>query len=236
MHRKFDISRVESDDVVIIIGKKATGKSHLAKELLRQNLTVPLVLVISPTETKDGNYGNIVPPECIQYKYDSDTIGNFYKKQLSAVRRDVDEKMFLGLSTVDPRAIIVMDDCMYDNNWTEDRNLHALFLNGKHHRTTCVVTMQYPTRMPPSMRTNVAFVFIFRDDVISNRKRIYENYGDTFESFEMFCRVMDSCKEGGYECIVIDNKNNNSKQVEDEVFWYEADADAGGGGGGDVRR
>ena len=65
-------------------------------------------------------------------------------------------------------------------------------------------------------------IFILRENIVSNRKRIYDNYAGMFPSFEVFCQVMDQCTEN-YECLVINN-NAKSNKLSDQVFWYKAEA------------
>jgi hypothetical protein len=84
-----------------------------------------------------------------------------------------------------------------------------------------VITMQDPLGIPPTLRTNIDYVFILRENYIANRKRIYENYAGMFPTFESFCQVMDQCTEN-YECLVINN-NSKSNKLHDQVFWYKAD-------------
>ena len=80
--------------------------------------------------------------------------------------------------------------------------------------------MQYPLGITPNLRTNIDFVFILRENNITNRKRIYDNYAGMFPTFEMFCQFMDQCTEN-YECLVIANGIQSNK-LEDQVFWYKA--------------
>jgi len=82
--------------------------------------------------------------------------------------------------------------------------------------------MQFPLGIPPLLRSNVDFVFILRDNLVSNRKRIYEHWAGMFKDFKTFCSVMDQCTEN-YECLVIDNTSKSNK-IEDIVFWYKADS------------
>ena len=63
--------------------------------------------------------------------------------------------------------------------------------------------------------------FILRENIWSNRKRLYDHYAGMFPTFEMFCETMDQCTEN-YECLVIDNTSKSNK-IEDQVFWYKAD-------------
>jgi hypothetical protein len=72
----------------------------------------------------------------------------------------------------------------------------------------------------PKSRTNIDYVFILRENIVANRKRIYDNYAGMFPTFEVFCQVMDQCTEN-YECLVINNTTKSNK-LEDNVFWYKA--------------
>ena len=126
-----------------------------------------------------------------------------------------------GFSNIDPRAFLILDDCMFDNSWTKDKNIRSLFMNGRHFKMLFIITMQYSMGIPPSLRTNVDYVFILRENIVANRKRLYEQYAGMFPTFEIFCQVMDQCTEN-YECLVINN-NAKSNKLEDQVFWYKAD-------------
>ena len=131
------------------------------------------------------------------------------------------EKASYGRSKIDPRAFVIMDDCLYDNSWSRDKMMRLLFMNGRHWKIMLVITMQYPLGVPPNLRTNIDYVFILREPYITNRKRIYENYAGMFPTFESFCQVMDQCTEN-YECLVINN-NAKSNRLEDQIFWYKAE-------------
>jgi hypothetical protein len=93
-------------------------------------------------------------------------------------------------------------------------------MNGRHYKILFLLTMQYALGIPPNLRTNIDYVFILRENYVSNRKRLYEHYAGMFPSFDIFCQVMDQCTEN-YECLVIDN-NAKSNQLTDQVFWYKA--------------
>ena len=95
-------------------------------------------------------------------------------------------------------------------------------MNGRHYKIMFIITMQYALGVPPNLRTNIDYVFILRENYVSNRKRLYEHYAGMFPTFEMFCQVMDQCTEN-YECLVINN-NAKSNKLSDQVFWYKADA------------
>jgi hypothetical protein len=59
-----------------------------------------------------------------------------------------------------------------------------------------------------------------RETIISNRRKLYDQYAGMFPDFDSFCQVMNQCTEN-FECLVIDN-NAKSNKLEDQVFWYKA--------------
>ena len=125
-----------------------------------------------------------------------------------------------GRSSIDPRAFVILDDCLYDNSWAREKLMRLLFMNGRHWKIMLVITMQYPLGVPPNLRTNIDYTFILREPYINNRKRIYENYAGMFPTFESFCQVMDQCTEN-YECLVVAN-NAKSNKLDEQIFWYKA--------------
>ena len=127
-----------------------------------------------------------------------------------------------GSSNIDPNAFLILDDCLYDSSWTKDCNVRSIFMNGRHYKMMFIITMQYALGIPPNLRTNIDYVFILRENYVSNRKRLYEHYAGMFPSFEIFCQVMDQCTEN-FECLVVHN-NAKSNRLEDQVFWYKAEA------------
>jgi hypothetical protein len=219
--RKFNIQDIKDDKVVVLIGRRETGKSYLTKDILYRHRDIPMGTAISGTEAANGFYSKILPPLFIQNEYKPAIIANIMKRQ-RALRDAINEEISTkGTSKIDPRFFLILDDCLYDNCWTKDVNIRSVFMNGRHWKILAVFTMQYPLGIPPQLRTNVDFTFILREPYVKNRRIIYENYAGMFPSFEVFCQVMDQCTEN-FECLVINN-NAKSNRIEDMVFWYKAD-------------
>jgi hypothetical protein len=213
--RKFDINDIKDDKVVVLIGKRETGKSFLCKDILHSHSNIPVGQVISGTEAANEFYSKMVPKLFIHEEYQPAIIQNILKRQ----RMMLDK--WKANNSVDPRAFLVLDDCLYDNSWTKDKNVRSLFMNGRHYKILFMITMQYALGIPPNLRTNIDYIFILRENYVSNRKRLYEHYAGMFPNFEMFCQVMDQCTEN-YECLVVHN-NAKSNKLQDQVFWYKAE-------------
>ena len=208
--------------VVVLIGRRDTGKSFLLRYLLYYHQDIPIGTVVSGTEEGNGFYGKLVPKLFIHNEYNTAIIENILKRQRGVLKQIKREMEQFKRSTIDPRTFVILDDCLYDNTWARDKMMRLLFMNGRHWKVMLLITMQYPLGIPPALRTNIDYVFILREPYIANRKRIYENYAGMFPTFESFCQVMDQCTEN-YECLVINN-NAKSNKIQDQVFWYKADA------------
>ena len=226
--KKFDMKSISfkpnenKGPVVVLIGKRDTGKSFLVRDLLFYHQDIPIGTVISGTEEGNGFYEKVVPKLFVHNEYNTAIIENILKRQRTVLKQIKKEMETYKRSTIDPRAFVILDDCLYDNTWARDKLMRLLFMNGRHWKVMLIITMQYPLGIPPTLRTNIDYVFILRENYIANRKRIYENYAGMFPTFESFCQVMDQCTEN-YECLVINN-NSKSNKLQDQVFWYKADS------------
>jgi hypothetical protein len=226
--KKFDMKNISfkpneaKGPVIVLIGRRDTGKSFLVRDLLFYHQEIPIGTVISGTEEGNGFYGKMVPKLFIHNEYNTAIIENILKRQKTVLKQIEKEMTTYKRTTIDPRAFVILDDCLYDNTWAKDKMMRLLFMNGRHWKIMLIITMQYPLGVPPTLRTNIDYVFILREPYIANRKRIYENYAGMFPTFESFCQVMDQCTEN-YECLVINNNAKSNKLI-DQVFWYKADS------------
>jgi hypothetical protein len=224
--RRFNVSVIKDrtaidsrkSPMIVIIGKKDTGKSFLVRDLLFHTQDCyPIGTVISGTEVANEFFQHMVPSKLIHDKYSPDIVKNVIKRQLSLKQA---RNKAGGGSSIDPRAFLILDDCLYDGSWIKEESTRYVFMNGRHVDLSTMITMQYPLGITPNLRTNVDFIFILRETILGNRRRIYENYAGMFPTFDMFCQFMDQCTEN-HECLVICN-GVQSNRLEDQVFWYKA--------------
>lgn len=206
--------------VIVLLGRRDTGKTVLTKDILSHNPDLPVVTVISGTEAGNGFYSRIVPRIFIHNEYKIAIVDAVLSRQKGVIKQIREEEAKYGKCTIDGRTILIMDDCLYDPRWTRDVCMRTLFMNGRHWKVMLIITMQYPMGIPPVLRTNIDYTFILRDNNISNRRKIYDNYAGCVPTFESFCQIMDQCTEE-FGCVVIDN-NVKSNKLADQVFWYKA--------------
>lgn len=215
--KKFNMKMIKDDEIVVIMGKRNTGKSFLTKDLLYYKRHIPVGTVISPTENANRFYSDMVPPIFIHDEYSPGVISSFMKKQKRLKKRKKN-----GEKDIDNRAFLIFDDCLFDSDWKKDKHIREIFMNGRHWDIQFILIMQWMLGIAPKLRCNVDWVFILRENIGANRKRLYEYYAGMFPTFEMFCSTMDQCTNN-YECLVIHNSSRSNK-LEDQVFWYKASA------------
>src|SRR5210317_1482030 len=207
--------------VIVLIGRRDTGKSYLVRDLLYHHQDIPIGTVISGTEAGNGFYSAHVPKLFIHEEYSSALIENILRRQKTVLKQIKREMESYKRCTIDPRTFVILDDCLYDNTWSRDKLMRLLFMNGRHWKVMLIITMQYPLGIPPTLRTNIDYVFILREPYLTNRKRIWENYASMFPTLESFSSVMDQTTEN-YECLVINN-NAKSNKLNEQIFWYKAE-------------
>jgi hypothetical protein len=194
---KFDLSSVAENKLVVIVGKRATGKTFLTQDLMFHHRDIPAGTVVSSTIAPYNSVGAFVPPRFIHADYSPEIIQDLVDLQSR-------------------RSFLILDDCMFDLAWVHDTNMKSLFANPP---SAFVFTMAYPLGLPTTMCAQVDYVFIFGDNLIGNRKRLFKIWAsDVFPSFDVFCQVMDKYVINAHDhaCLVFDRKSARA-------FWYRAE-------------
>jgi hypothetical protein len=227
---KFDMSSIKfnridnngaTGPVIIMIGRRGTGKSYLIQDLLFFHQDIPSGIVISATEASNGFFGDFIPKIFIHHEYNAQTVVNIIRRQTELLKILKKKKREYGnIDDADPRTFLIMDDCLFDNKWTKDVAMRYIFLNGRHLRVIFILTSQYPLGIPPQLRTNVDYIFILKDPILRNRKILHENYAGMVP-FEVFNKMMDNCTKN-FGCLVISNMAS-SNEITDQIFWYKAE-------------
>lgn len=219
--KKFNPKNIGSESVIVLIGKRACGKSTTLKDILSYHNDIPVGVVISPTEKANGYFEKFIPRLLIFDEPDENTIHKFLERQMKISTERKRELKKFGNSQIDARAFLILDDCLYDKRWINNINIRSLFMNGRHYKTFLCITIQHGMGIPPNLRNNIDYVFIFRNNIRREREKIYQHYAGMFPTFEAFEQVMLQTTEN-YECMVIDNRTQSNK-IEDQVFWYKAE-------------
>ena len=73
--------------VIVLIGRRDTGKSFLVRDILYYQQEIPIGTVISGTEEGNGFYGKMVPKLFIHNEYNVVIIENILKRQKGVLKQ-----------------------------------------------------------------------------------------------------------------------------------------------------
>jgi hypothetical protein len=221
--KKFKIKSILPDSTILILGRRRSGKSFLARDIFFHHKNIPSGVIFSGTEEASPFFGDFIPDCFIHSEYDPELVDTIMNRQ----KRKIREAKAKGLSETGKHPsnnlFIVLDDMLHDaQNWKKEKTIKSIFFNGRHYNFLFILTMQYPLGITPELRSNIDYVFIFNEPSVKNRKKIYDDYAGMLPSFDHFCNILDACTQN-HECLVI-KTSSNSTDLREQVFWYKAEA------------
>lgn len=217
--KEFTLEEMCDNPSIIMIAKRGSGKSWITKSLLYKYKDIPVGIIISPTEKDNPFFSDFFPDSFIFYKYESNILKKLLIRQKLILKKSR-EKSAIG-KFIDPRAIVVMDDCLASKGtWAKDPLVSELLFNGRHRQITYILTMQYPLGITPELRSNFDYVFLLAEDYVSNLKRIYEHYAGMFPDFNSFRQVFRQLTED-FGSMVIKNRGSRTNMF-DKISFYKA--------------
>jgi hypothetical protein len=218
--KKFNPREMKQDSCVLLIGKRRSGKSFCLKDILEFHKDFGIGLVISPTEISNQFFQKFIPNILIYEEYKPEIIKKFLDRQIKVTKQRNEEVQKYGKSDIDPRAFIILDDCLYDKTWQTDKCIRSIMMNGRHYSILTIITSQAPLGINPALRSQIDYVFIFKNNVIKEREKIYNHYAGICNSFEVFNKIMDNTT-ANFEVMVIDNTTQENN-ITEQIKWYKA--------------
>lgn len=231
---KFDIKKIKPNSTCVLIGKRGTGKSVLVKEIMYHMRNIPIGTVFTLTDEITATFSDCVPPYFIKDKYDSKILENIFDRQKKKITDIVNNNLHYFKNRqecldwiktdINNYCFVTLDDILSDSTyWKNDKQIKKMFFEGRHYLILFILTMQIPLGIPPSLRTNIDYVFITKTVSIADKKKLFENYGGSFNNFEHFKLTLDIVTDD-HKCMVIDNQTNKSNFT-DQIFWYKGQKD-----------
>lgn len=221
---EFQLSMMCINPAILIIAKRASGKSVICRAILKHFRDIPVGIVIAPTEkmATPPFYSEFVPDSYIHYAYDSTLIESLLIRQSDMINKKQEKKK--EGKNIDPRAFILMDDCLSSKGtWMKDQPILELLFNGRHFQLMYILTMQFALGISPELRGNFDYIFLLNEDFLTNRKRLFEHYAGMLGSFAVFQTVFTELTKD-YSAMVIVNRGAKAKLTE-KIYWYKANND-----------
>ena len=187
----------------------------MLKDLLWHKRHLPDAIFASGTVEANADFEGIFPPSFVFEGYEPDMLQNFLSRQ----RRINKKRNQLGLDK--KRSACILDDCGFDKDFTKDPVLRNIFMNGRHFGIFFAFTLQYCMDMKIDLRTQIDYVFVMKEDVVSVRQRLYKEYAGRIGTYETFCHTLNEYTKD-FKCLVIKN-SGSTPTIQDKFFWYKAE-------------
>lgn len=104
----------------------------------------------------------------------------FYKKIINRYRNDIITNKYMQNKfddiefkiikciNINPNFLLILDDCAYNANiWSKYSEIKEIFMNGRHHKITFMISFQDDKLLDSGLRKN-AFINIFTTEIVCN--------------------------------------------------------------------
>jgi hypothetical protein len=209
--KRFNTSTIKPGAIILIIGKRRTGKSTLGRDLLfnlRNQFDVALAM--AGTIDTAAELRKIFPTSLV-----SDN--GFDQQRLKTLLKLTTEMTKNG---VHKNILLFADDCSSDSGLYKGEAMRYLHMNGRHQNITFINSMQWLLDAKPAIRNQIDYLFVFKEASHMNREKIWKHYFGMFQTRSDFEEVFNKCTNN-FECLVLDN-TGTSTEIQDTVFWYKA--------------
>ncbi len=206
-------NQIENGSIIAIIGKRKSGKSTLIREIMYGKRFIPDGQVMAGTVGAASSAEQYVPAAYVYSGWNRECVLKMYNAQ----KEENERREALGLPK--KYCFLIVDDCNYDNKFIRDPLLKELFMNGRHWGIFFIFTLQYLMDLHPRLRANLDWVFILREPIPENRKKLYTSFVPGV-SLKDFNKLMDALTEN-YRALVVHNTSTNNN-IEKNIYWFTA--------------
>ena len=218
--KKFKPSAMAHNCVAAFNGRRGSGKTWGMRDVVYHFRGHPDGMVFCPTDEANHDWEGHFPSSFIFPDYDTAATERLVRRRRKAARlhhRNPNENP-------DPRdhpTLVVADDCMFDQKkFVNDPNVMRILKCGRHWGITMLISTQYVMDFPRGLRTQFDYVFLFKENDMGNRERIWKAWCGVVPTFEAFNAIFSEVtRDDG--CLVVDNRSL-SDRIEDCLFWFKA--------------
>ena len=219
--------REKPASIMLLLGRRGSGKSVLMKHLahIYSTLNLPGSLTIGMSPTHETNRClDFIPESLIYREFDENVFRNVIAHQRRVKK----------MGREPPHISFWLDDIGYDSSIFKTKTMREVFYNGRHFNLSICIALQYCIDLPTSLRGNTDIVISLNEPVLTNRKRLYEQYFGMIDSWASFSNIMQACCNN-YGAIISANNLSASTKLEDNIFWFRANPNIGSFTLGDER-
>jgi hypothetical protein len=222
--RKFDLTSILSDSICVCIGKRRSGKSFLTREIMYEMARrgMPSGMIFSHTEHCNKFFRYYFPGLYVHEDMPEEKLAAILHSQHKKIKKFAKKYNVENGRNIKNSFFLLADDMMSDDDiWKKSRSFKKIFTEGRWANLFFIMSLQYVLGIPPALRSNIDYAFLFACDAQNDMKKLWENYASVIPTFDMFKKIFFECTRD-YGCLVI-NRVSTSADLRDKVFYYKAD-------------
>jgi len=204
----------------LIVGKSHTGKSWLLHDWIQKmsKFNFKFGVAFTPNTASADMFARWMPRSFVK-KQSPELLDqqNRLAKQL-AERENAKGKPAVP-------NFIFTDDTAFDSKFSRSLGMSELFMNGRHHGTTAVHTIQYLMKVMPETRTNADIVACAFENQRHVRKAIWSFWFSMVPTFKEFEEVFDEATLQYGFLVLNTRKAATSRSWKECVSWYRVKND-----------
>ena len=163
----FEFSRHDDlrGKVILVQGHKQTGRTELCKyilEYIKNHSEETIFEVINGTYAYFHPYEDIIKTNKVHTKYTKELVLNFVS----------DNRFNLA-----PIKVFLLEDCLWNNDWTKDTSMQYLFRQGKDSQFTTIICTRHILKIPQSLLRNIDYYFVAAEDHQNTLRTFTATYG-----------------------------------------------------------
>lgn len=209
--RKFHTDMLVPGDIIVVIGKKNTGKTTALGDIAYRFRACAEVSLFQKTYRTNPAFHDIVPALFCHTKWDRKVIANIMKMQ--EIRNE--KRLAEGRPPI--YHTIICDDLACSDEFTKDPQLEELIMNARHLKITLVFTLQDALKVHPAIRNNADWVLAMRELNPNARKRLMEHFF-SFENKKDFARVFDLMTDN-FGVMVSHQTGRSTRLCDNYLYW-----------------
>lgn len=191
---QFSNTALDKNTKILVLGYPNTS---ILKNILQNFIKVPLRICMS-------NYiNNFKQLGLIDEEYDE------YKQEVIA-------DLFERKQFLENRALVVLDNIRPQNN---DKQYASLMTSSLNFNMSVILLQNHYMSILPYLRREFHWIFILPSFDNHYNKRLYEQFGQIFKSYELFSKHLNECYINK-SCLVIRNYSIDTELC-NNVFYYE---------------
>lgn len=209
--KSFRAKNLKPNRVVLMIGRKGSGKSTALRELLFSlKDQIEYAVAMTPTFETIKDLQAVMPIKCIHTEYNEDVVNAIVEHQQERNLNDQEKKI----------VAIILDDCMYDKKTLSSEAINKLHMNGRHLNILFINLVQYVMDYPARLRNSVDYIFAWWETQRDIRFKLWKTFFGIFDKYDDFDCTMRGLTVNK-RCMVIDN-TLSATSASECIFHFKA--------------